>query len=172
LDVLRWHWRRGTESFMSSTFFLRLNLLQSEQEEESETESEFEAASAQSSSKTSSSEAGSDFDGSNASDDEGSGSDFDDESEGKVHPIVAALTMSLTGKRSGEDWDELERKAAKCKAHLIAIGHELISTTADKKRAEGGHKGDESDDSDRPKKKAPAKSKPHAKASANGKGKR
>ncbi|KAH9079223.1 FACT complex subunit SPT16 [Lactarius deliciosus] len=37
----------------------------------------------------------------------------------------------------GEDWDELERKAAK----------------SDKKRADGGIKGDESDDSDRPKKK-------------------
>ena len=83
--------------------------------------------------------------------------------------------MSLTCKCSGEDWDELERKAAKCKAHLISSGHEpeLISTSADKKRAEGGRtKDDESDDSDQPKKKAPAKSKPHAKASANGKGKR
>ncbi len=81
--------------------------------------------------------------------------------------------MSLTGKRSGEDWDELERKAAKCKAHLISNGHEpeLISTTADKKRTEVGLKGDESDDSERPKKKAPAKSKHHPKASANGKGK-
>ncbi|KAF8275222.1 FACT complex subunit SPT16 [Lactarius quietus] len=56
----------------------------------------------------------------------------------------------------GKDWDELERKAAK----------------SDKKRAEGGRKDDESDDSDRPKKKAPAKSKPQAKASANGKGRR
>jgi hypothetical protein len=89
--------------------------------------------------------------------------------------LAAALTMCLTWKRSGEDWDELERKAAKCKAHLTSSGHEpeLISTSADKKRTEGGrNKDDESDDSDRPKKKAPAKSKPHAKASANGKGKR
>ena len=77
-------------------------------------------------------------------------------------------------KRSGEDWDELERKAAKCKAVLISSGHEpaLISITADKKRTEGGRKDDDSDDSDRPKKKAPAKSKAQAKASANGKGKR
>lgn len=43
-----------------------------------------------------SSDHGSEFDdASNASEDEGSGSDFDDESE-------------------GEDWDTLERKAAKC----------------------------------------------------------
>jgi hypothetical protein len=73
-------------------------------------------------------------------------------------------------KRSGEDWDELERKAAKCKAHLIYSRHELISPTADKKRTEGGRKDEDSDDSTRPKKKAPAKSKPQAKA--NGKGKR
>ncbi|KAI0273829.1 FACT complex subunit SPT16 [Gloeopeniophorella convolvens] len=69
---------------------------ESEQDDESETESEFEAESAVSSSEASSDAGGSDFDGSNASDDEGSGSDFDDESD-------------------GEDWDELERKAAKCK---------------------------------------------------------
>jgi len=50
----------------------------------------------------------------------------------------------------GEDWDELEKKAAK----------------SDKKRAEAPH---DSDDSDQPKKKAPAKPK---KPAANGKGKR
>lgn len=69
-------------------------------------------------------------------------------------------------------WKE---KLRNVRQHLISSGHEpeLISTSADKKRAEGGRtKDDESDDSDRPKKKAPAKSKPHAKASANGKGKR
>ncbi|KAI0282167.1 FACT complex subunit SPT16 [Russula aff. rugulosa BPL654] len=108
----------------------------SEQEEETETESEFAAESLQASSETSS-DAASEQDDFNASEDEGSESDFE-ESE-------------------GEDWDELERKAAK----------------SDKKRAEGGHeKADDSDDSDRPKKKAPAKSKPQAKRAANGKGKR
>jgi len=59
----------------------------------------------------------------------------------------------------GEDWDELERKAAK----------------SDKKRTEVDHgKDGDSDDSDRPKKKAPAKSKsrPQAKPAANGRGKR
>ncbi|KAH9998126.1 hypothetical protein BJV74DRAFT_825483 [Russula compacta] len=57
----------------------------------------------------------------------------------------------------GEDWDELERKAAK----------------SDKKRGEAGHsKDDDSDNSDRPKKKAPAKSKSQSKPAANGKGKR
>ena len=42
-----------------------------------------------------SSEGGSEYDGSDASEDEGSGSEFDDD-------------------ESGDDWDELERKAAKC----------------------------------------------------------
>jgi len=111
---------------------------ESEQDEESETESEFAGESAQPSSESNSDGTASDFDGSNASDDEGSGSDFDDESE-------------------GEDWDELERKAAK----------------SDKKRVEGDHVNDDNSDvSDRPKKKAPAKSKAQkAKPAANGKGK-
>ena len=57
---------------------------------------------------SSSSDSESDYsdDGSNASDDEGSGSDFDDESE-------------------GDDWDELERKAAKgasCASVVILEG--------------------------------------------------
>jgi len=109
---------------------------ESEQEEETETESEFEAESLQASSETASN-VGSVQDDFNASDDEGSESDFE-ESE-------------------GEDWDELEKRAAK----------------SDKKRTEGGRvKGDDSDDSDRPKKKAPAKSKSQARSAANGKGKR
>lgn len=66
-----------------------------ESEEESGSESEYEHASSQSDfSEVSNS--GSDFDdGSDASDDEGSGSDFSGS--------------------DGEDWDELERRAAKCK---------------------------------------------------------
>jgi len=109
---------------------------ESEQDEETETESEFEAQLSQHSSVTSSDQEVSDFDGSNASEDEGSGSDFDESDD-------------------GEDWDELERKAAK----------------SDKKRTEGGlGKDDDSDNSDRPKKKAPAKSK--SKPAANGKRKR
>lgn len=67
---------------------------QSEPEEESETESEFEAEFDEASSSESEEEDESDYDGSDASDDEGSDSGFDDESE-------------------GDDWDELERKAAK-----------------------------------------------------------
>ena len=68
----------------------------------SDSESDFEADFNESES-SESSEAGSDyFDGSDASDDEGSGSDFDDDSD-------------------GDDWDELERKAAKGKWYpLIA----------------------------------------------------
>lgn len=73
----------------------------------------------------------------------------------------------------GEDWDELEKKAAKCKANLfpkVQVATNCSNFTADKKRVEGGRtKDDESDDEDRPKKKAPAKSK---KSAANGKGKR
>lgn len=69
---------------------------QSEPESESDSESEFEAEDEPSASSQSSDE-GSAFDGSNASDDEGSGSDFDDDDDD-----------------SAEDWDEMERKAAKC----------------------------------------------------------
>ncbi|KAM5539042.1 hypothetical protein V8D89_007265 [Ganoderma adspersum] len=107
---------------------------ESESEQESESESEFEAGSDAMES-SASSEAGSDyFDGSDASDDEGSGSDFGSEDS------------------EADDWDELERKAAK----------------DDKKRVETG-RGQDSDDSDRPRKKAPAKAKAKAKGKVNGK---
>ncbi|KIP09266.1 hypothetical protein PHLGIDRAFT_103069 [Phlebiopsis gigantea 11061_1 CR5-6] len=106
----------------------------SEPEDESETESEFEAEQEELSSEESEVEE-SDYDGSDASDDEGSDSGFDDESE-------------------GEDWDELERKAAK----------------SDSKRTEVA-RGHESDDSDRPKKKAPAKASGKTNGKAKGKGK-
>lgn len=76
----------------------------------------------------------------------------------------------------GEDWDELERKAAKCKSNFnLQVSTNWTNSTADKKRVEGGQgKGDDSDDSDRPKKKAPAKSKSKSqgKPPANGKGRR
>ncbi|KAF9821701.1 hypothetical protein IEO21_00547 [Rhodonia placenta] len=102
----------------------------------SDTESEFEAEVDVTESSESSESAFSD-DGSDASDDEGSGSDFgSDDSDGVI--------------RIGDDWDELERKAAK----------------ADKKRVEVG-KGHESDDSDRPK--AKSKPKPKPKPKTNGK---
>ena len=51
-------------------------------------------------------------DGSDASEDEGSGSDFDDDSEGEFYTIYMFLLQILTT-LSGDDWDELERKAAK-----------------------------------------------------------
>jgi len=112
----------------------------SEQDEESDTESEFAAESLESESEANSDD-GSAFDGSDASDDEGSGSDFDDDSE-------------------GDDWDELEKKAAK----------------SDKKRVEAGLQGgNDSDDSDdRPKKKAAKSSKASSKPKpkTNGKGRR
>lgn len=64
-----------------------------------------------------SSEAGSDyFDGSDASDDEGSGSDFgSDDSEGLYRMPEFPGVGHLADLRShtADDWDELERKAAK-----------------------------------------------------------
>ncbi|RDB21018.1 FACT complex subunit SPT16 [Hypsizygus marmoreus] len=108
---------------------------ESDHSDESDSESEFEADEEDLVENESSDEA-SDYDDSDAGSDE-SGSDFggDDESD------------------EGEDWDELERKAAK----------------SDMKRVEGGKKGGDSDDSDddRPKK---SKSKPNGKA--NGKSKK
>ncbi len=69
---------------------------------------------------------------------------------------------------SGEDWDELERKAARCMSYYLSFPSLILMLfVADKKKTEmNGHGGSDSD-SDRPKKKkAPAKGKP------NGKGKR
>jgi len=66
-----------------------------ESEEDSGSESEYEQASSQSDFSEASASASDFDDGSDASDDAGSGSDFSGS--------------------EGEDWDELERKAAKCK---------------------------------------------------------
>ncbi|KAF8126534.1 FACT complex subunit SPT16 [Boletus edulis] len=109
---------------------------ESDAEEESDTESEFEADPEDLVSEESGEEASA-YDGSDASEDSGSAS-YDDVSD------------------EGDDWDELERKAAK----------------SDSKRADGVKVRGESDDSDddRPKKKkgaAPAKG--GAKGKANGK---
>lgn len=59
----------------------------------------------------------------------------------------------------GDDWDELERKAAKGKKQCSNCMPVLIpSLTADQKRAEGGRKaGSDDSDDDRPKKKATSK---------------
>ncbi|KAH8108126.1 FACT complex subunit SPT16 [Cristinia sonorae] len=110
---------------------------ESDAEQDSDTESEFAAEDEETFSSESSDE-GSAYDDSNASEDEGSGSDFDeDESE--------------------DDWDELEKKAAKF----------------DKRAAEKGTaRGDSDEESDRPKKKKAA---PKANGKSNGakaKGKR
>ncbi|KIK06643.1 hypothetical protein K443DRAFT_674303 [Laccaria amethystina LaAM-08-1] len=100
--------------------------VESDHSEASDSESEFEADEEELAS-VASSDDGSDFNDSNASGSDASGSDFggdDDESD------------------EGDDWDELERKAAK----------------ADQKRAEGGRKaGSDDSDNDRPKKKATSK---------------
>ncbi|KAG6331187.1 hypothetical protein ID866_7902 [Astraeus odoratus] len=123
---------------------------ESDAEEESQSESEFEADSEDFQTEESSDE-GSAYDGSDASDESGSGS-FDDESD-------------------GDDWDELERKAAKCNVSLLILweGHSNeASFLADSKRATEakGHRGSDDSDDDRPKKKSAPKVK------ANGKGKR
>ncbi|KAG8690718.1 FACT complex subunit spt16 [Ceratobasidium sp. 423] len=96
--------------------------------DESDTESEFEGESDGGLPSSSDSEESDFDDGSDASDDEGSGSELDDD--------------------SGDDWDALEKKAAK----------------SDNKARESGRGHDS--DSDRPKKKAPAKA--QAKAPAKG----
>jgi len=103
---------------------------ESDVENGSDTESEFEADPEELVSEESSDNV-SDYDASDASDDDGSASDFGGEESDE-----------------GDDWDELERKAAK----------------SDLKRADGGRKGHDSDESedDRPKKKP---------AAANGKSK-
>lgn len=103
---------------------------QEEQSSSEEEESEFEVEESDAFSSESSDDDGSDF--GDGSDSDGDASDFDDGSESE-----------------GEDWDELERKAAK----------------ADLKRNEG-RRGD-SDEDERPKKKKPA-----PKANGKSKGKR
>lgn len=77
----------------------------------------------------------------------------------KVRPIAILLMHALTI-LIGDDWDELERKAAKGLWTLTCWGDNASLTrfTADKKRVEAG-KGHESDNSDRPKK-AKSKAKP------------
>jgi hypothetical protein len=95
----------------------------------------------------------------------------------KVGSSVSAIIVSHTV--AGEDWDELERKAAKCK-RLPFISPSVFLTPllpkADLKRADGGaKKRDDSDDSDsdRPKKKkSPAKAKTNGKPNGKTKGKR
>ena len=121
---------------------------QSESDQD-ETESEFEADTDDLISEESEA---SESDYSDASDDSGSASSFDDDS-------------------SGDDWDELEKKAAKCKQALNVSAYIIVyskrpSLIADRKRAETGRgaDSDESDD-DRPKK----KKQPAAKPKANGK---
>lgn len=93
------------------------------------------------------------YDGSDASEDSGSGS-FDDVSD------------------DGDDWDELERKAAKCTCQ-VSVGYLVLTSVcvaADSKRAEAAKSRGESDESDddRPKKKKGAAAK-GAKGKANGK---
>jgi len=95
---------------------------ESDPDDASDTESEFEADSEELISEQSDDDV-SDYDASDASDDGASGSDSGgDESD------------------EGDDWDELERKAAK----------------SDQKRTDGAKKGDSDSEDDRPQKKKPA----------------
>ncbi|KZT26342.1 FACT complex subunit SPT16 [Neolentinus lepideus HHB14362 ss-1] len=112
--------------------------VESDQEESSEEESEYEQEQEESEFSESDNNE-SDFNDSAGGSESGSGSDFDDGSD-------------------GEDWDELERKAAKCKSFgSITVSPSLIPVLlADRKRAESG-RGHDSDDSDAKPKKAPAK---------------
>ena len=125
---------------------------QSDDEDGSATESEFEADPEDL--EESESEAESEYDGSDASDDEGSGSYDDDDSD-------------------GEDWDELEKKAAKCMWSPDFLIQDCLTLfmilTADRKRAEtNGRHGESDSDDDRPKKSKSSKSAPKT----NGKSKR
>lgn len=84
---------------------------QSDADDDSGSESEFEAEPEDVSDSDSASE--SVFDGSDASDDTGSASTFDSENEsGESNCFAMVVSSSQTD--PGEDWDELERKAAKC----------------------------------------------------------
>lgn len=67
---------------------------------------------------------------------------------------IVSLTLILLG----DDWDELERKAAKCKipCYCAWFCDSTCYFTADQKRAEGGRKGDSDSEDDHPKKKKPA----------------
>ncbi|KAJ8589733.1 FACT complex subunit SPT16 [Rhizopogon salebrosus TDB-379] len=106
----------------------------SDADDASDSESEFEADPEELQSEESS-DAASEYDGSNASADSGSASGYDDESD------------------EGDDWEELERKAAKSDSKRTAEG-------------KGTRGGDTDSDDDRPKKKGAAKPK------ANGKSKK
>lgn len=123
-----------------------------ESDGESGSESEYEHAPSESDySEESGSESNFD-DGSDASDDEGSGSDFSE----------------------GEDWDELERKAAKCKWNSASNYFllRLTSLAADKKvQEEKKAKGDELDGSNSRTKRAPPKGKVPAKPQTKTNGK-
>lgn len=127
---------------------------ESEESEQSDSTSEFEAESddfAESSSEDESEYSAED----NASEESGSYDD-DDSDEGAFDFYLYNSPDTQGALLLGDDWDELERKAAK----------------ADAKRAEERKKGNRSDDSDddRPKKKKAAPAKANGKA--NGKSKR
>ncbi|KAF8078147.1 FACT complex subunit SPT16 [Lyophyllum atratum] len=122
---------------------------ESDRSDNSDSESEFEADQ-EDLVEVESSDEESDYDDSDAGSDSGDDFGDDDESEGQnisFHVCAFADVLLFLG----EDWDELERKAAK----------------SDMKRAEGGKKGGQSDDSDDDRgKKSKSKSKANGKANA------
>lgn len=128
-----------------------------EVDSDSDSESDFKAEPDALEDSSSSVDDASDFDGDDASDDEGSASDEDfggEDSEGKM--ALSLWKSSIDDTWSGDDWDELERKAAK----------------SDKKRETNGKSAGGSDsESDRPKKKKAA-SKSNGKPAVKAKGRR
>lgn len=125
-----------------------------ESADESGSESEYEQAPSESD-YSEANDSGSNFDdGADASDDEGSGSDFSGS--------------------EGDDWDELERRAAKCEWISRVVDSASVTFLAADKRTQETKKvkGNESDGSDaRPKKKAPPKGKASAKPTTKTNGK-
>lgn len=66
----------------------------------------------------------SEFSDSASGSDSGSEAGDDDESEGNVYFFIIFRSIFSTDLVQGEDWDELERKAAKCNVflhHMIMI---------------------------------------------------
>jgi hypothetical protein len=98
-----------------------LTLRQSDPDDASDTESEFEADPEDLVSEESEDDV-SDYDASDASDNDGSASDFggDESDEGSICPISRCMLI-FTAALIGDDWDELERKAAKCDYHFLGF---------------------------------------------------
>ena len=143
------------------------SILQSDHSDESGSESEFEADPEELAVSASSDEE-SDYGDSDAGGSDESGSDFgggdDDSDEGSYKKFIHLIRFAHY--IVGDDWDELERKAAKCmfqcRTYKLTV---LTFKTADQKRAEGKKTGGSDDSEDeRPKKNGAKKANGKAKA--------